>query len=240
VIDAASNTMYVVAFSSDDHKHYLHALDLSDDLKDRVPPTAIESPAGMITPQEVSQGYRFALYERNRPGLLLMNGIIYVAFAGFICDNPQPYAGWVFGYSADLNQASVWRTPPNISGDGIWQGGRGLVAAPDGSIYFETGNQEGGNLAPGKVANSFVNLAASCSEGLKLQGFFEPANSVNLSNGDTDLGSSGPILVHDRLIGGGKEGRVYVLDAKTMKLSQDAPYSDGGQGFPGFVNHLPQ
>jgi hypothetical protein len=226
--------MYVVAFSSDDQKHYLHALDLSDGLKDRVPAAVIEPPAGMVTPQEVAQGYRFALNQRNRPALLRMNGIIYIAFGSFICDAPGPFAGWVFGYTADLKQASAWRTPPNVTGDGIWQAGRGLVGAPDNSIYFETGNMA--IPASGKLANSFVKLGASCSEGLKLAAVFEPSNSPNLSNGDTDLGSSGPILIRDRLIGGGKEGRVYVLDAKTMKLSQDAPYSDGGQGFPGFVN----
>jgi hypothetical protein len=240
VIDAASNTMYVVSFDSNDRRHYLHALDLADDLRDRVPPVVIEPPDNMITQQErdaaPDKPYSFALHHRNRPGLLRLNGIVYVAFASFICDNPTPFAGWVFGYSSDLKQVAVWRTPENITGGGIWQSGRGLVGAPDGSIYFETGNDEGANLTTGHLGNSFIRLQSSCSENLRLAGAFESSNSVNLSNGDTDLGSSGPILVDDRLIGAGKQGRIYVLDSDTMTLSQNATSTDGFQGFPGFVN----
>jgi hypothetical protein len=189
VINAAQNTMYVVAFSSDDQRQYLHALDLSDNLKDKVAPVVIEPPANMITPEEKSKNYRFGIYQRNRPGLLLLNGIVYIGFASFICDNPEPYAGWVFGYSEDLRRVSIWRTPQKVNGGGIWQSGRGLVGSPDGSIFFMTGNN--GENSLGKLGNSFVKLRASCGADLQQQGAFEPANSLILSKGDTDLGSSG-------------------------------------------------
>ncbi len=233
VIDPAQNIMYVVSFSSDDGKQYLHALDLTNDLSDTVPPVVIQPPASMTS--DLGQGYQFATFQRNRPGLLLLNGVIYVAFASFICDNPVPYAGWVFGYSKGLQQLSVWRTPQNAGGGGIWQSGRGLVASPTGDIYFMTGNDIG-NLARGKLGNSFVKLRSSCASDLTQEGVFEPANSLNLSNGDTDLGSSGPILVQNRVIGGGKQGRVYVLDSNTMALAQDTNMPDGFQGFQAFQN----
>src|SRR6267378_521196 len=173
VIDAAQNTMYVVSFSSDDGHHYLHALDLSDNLRDKgVPPAMIEPPDSLITPEENNADYRFGIYQRNRPGLLLLNGVIYVAFGSFICDHPEPFVGWVFGYSKDLRQLSVWRTPKNVIGGGIWQSGRGLVGSPDGGIYFMTGNDSGGNLSRGTLGNSFVKLGASCGADLKQEGAF--------------------------------------------------------------------
>ena len=239
VIDAAHNTMYVVSFNSDDGNDYLHALDLTDGLKDKEPPVIIQPPDSMISAGERSQNYVFGLHQRNRPGLLMQNGVIYIAFATFICDGPSPYAGWVFGYSKELQQLSAWRTPKDVDGGGIWQSGRGLVGGPDDSIYFMTGNDlefNGDSYKRGTLGNSFVKLGASCGADVKEEGAFEPANSIILSNGDTDLGSSGPILVHDRLIGGGKQGRVYVLNAKTMALAQNATSADGFEGFQGFLN----
>ncbi len=237
VIDAASNTLYLVSFNSADAHHYLHALDLTDNLNDKFPPAIIEPADSLITAQEKARNYSFGLYERNRPSLLLENGVIYIGFAGFICDNPTPYMGWVFGYTEDLRQISTWRTPPNVDGGGIWQGGRGLVGGPDGSIYFQTGN-DNGNLALGTLGNSFVKLGTTCSGGFTQSAVFEPANSVTLSKGDVDLGSSGPILVNDRLIGGGKQGRLYVLDRANLNLTQDVSPPDGFQGFQAFMNTL--
>ena len=57
--------------------------------------------------------------------------------------------------------------------------------------------------------------------GLKLTGWFRPANwnipvSKGLEINDLDLGGSGPLLIPGthRLIGGGKQGLVYVLDTQ--------------------------
>lgn len=99
-------------------------------------------------------------FGRNRAALLLMNQVIYVAFASFICDNPQPFSGWVFGYrAADLAQVANWRVPVASpqGGGGIWQSGRGLVGGADGSIYLETGNDASFPPAAQSLANSFVN-----------------------------------------------------------------------------------
>ena len=238
VVDVASNTMYVVAFSSDDSKLYIHALNLRDKLKDRAgSPVVIDPPQDLKSQAEKAPGYKFALHQRNRPGLLLKDGVVYVAFASFICDNPGPFAGWVLGYSAaTLNRMSAWRTPNGGDGGGIWQSGRGLVGSPDGSIYFMTGNGDEQN-PPGSLGNSFVKLQGTCSAGLIQKGSFTPKNDLNLSKGDTDLGSSGPILLPgDRLVGGGKQGRVYVLNSTTMKLAQNTLEPDGFEGFAGFVN----
>jgi len=169
---------------------------------------------------------------------------------------------------ADLKQVSQWDTPnfgPEGS-SGIWQSGRGLVASDDGYIYLMTGNDKNFTTLEdhtkdtkpyhdpwkSRLANSFLKLEpspSSCSDvnrdryndydcGLVLVDSFTPKNSSQLSAGDTDLGSSGPLLLPgNRLIGGGKEGRVYVLDTSTMQLSQDNPADDGREGFQPFVNN---
>jgi outer membrane protein assembly factor BamB len=94
-----------------------------------------------------------------------------------------------------------------------------------------------GKVIPNNDANSFIKLKASCGGGVSFAGRFTPDNSVILSLGDTDLGSSGPLLLPGNLlIGGGKQGRAYVLDASTMKLSQNPREADGFQGFQAFVN----
>jgi hypothetical protein len=229
VIDDATGIMYVVNYDTTNDQYVIHALDLHRGLAEVGPPVAIAAP-----------GFN-PYFGRNRAALLLMNQVIYVAFASFICDNPQPFAGWVFGYRAtDLIPVAIWRVPvPGPKGGGgIWQSGRGLVGAADGSIYLETGNDASFPPAKQSLANSFVKLRTSChGPGLTFDRSFTPKNSAILSVGDTDLGSSGPLLLPgQRLIGGGKQGRAYVLDAATLSPSQDAMNADGFEGFQAFID----
>ena len=235
VIDDATGIMYVVNYDTAQDQHVLHALDLHRSLAEVRPPVVIAAPG--FDPH----------FGRNRAALLLMNEVVYVAFGSFICDNPMPYSGWVFGYrTVDLAQTAAWRVPVT-NGAGIWQSGRGLVGSPDGSIYLETGNDNAPPPVQPSLANSFVKLHTSChGQGLTLERSFTLANSTILSIGDTDLGSSGPLLLPGGLlIGGGKQGRAYVLDAGTLTLTQDVMGADGFQGFQAFTNtyhsdpHLP-
>jgi hypothetical protein len=253
VIDPVSNTMYVVARCSDgtggprDGQILIYALNVATGA-DRVAPVQISA---------VAPGTNVAFdyhCQRNRPGLLLQNGVVYVGFATFSCDAGcagTPYHGWVIGYRAsDLHQTGVYCTSPsNATGRGeagIWQTGKGLVGSPNGSIFFETGN--GPNTEP--LQNSFVKISPTTAPGgLANAGHFTPNNAGvavhpglpgnrSLADGDTDLGSGGPLLLpQGKLIGGGKQGRFYVVDTSTMRLAQNAaPDSLGYDGFQAFTN----
>ena len=86
--------IFVVVMETDGKQNYnykLHALDLATG-KDALTPVVI---AASITGQGPATTFK-ATRERSRSGLLLWNGIIYTAGAGF-CDNP-PFTGWILGY----------------------------------------------------------------------------------------------------------------------------------------------
>ncbi len=230
VIDPIGGTMYVVARDSDDNQYFLHALDITAGLHDRRPPVRIAATA--------ADGIAFgAECQRNRPALLLQNGVVYVAFGSLGCDRDcpsgVPYHGWILGYRADdLVQTGVFCTSPESGHAGVWQGGNGLVGAGD-SLYFQTAN------GPGPLGNAFVELRASAAlPGLALVAKYQPANHAILDRADTDLGSGGPLwLPPGLLVGGGKEGRYFVLDADTLSPTQDRPETPHpAAGFQAFRN----
>lgn len=234
VIDAGSDTMYVVARDANDNQYYLHALDITSELDDRRPPVRIAA----VDPG----GIAFSpLCQRNRPALLLQDGVVYLAFGSLSCDRDcpggVPYHGWVLGYRAsDLAQAAVFCTSPESGHAGIWQAGGGLVGA-GGRIYLQTGN------GPGALGDAFVELRPSgAAPGLALVASYQPANHEVLDRADTDLGSGGPLwLPPGLLVGGGKEGRYFVLDGRTLALTQNEPGpSNLPAGFQAFVNSYHQ
>lgn len=244
VIDAHTHTMYVVARCSNTVTDFIYAINTADG-KDRVPRRKVEG----TDPSNSSVKFN-AHCQRNRPGLLLMNGVVYAGYATFSCDAScsatEPYHGWVLGFRAsDLTPAGVFCTSGSGAGAGIWQSGNGLVGDTAGNIYFETGNDF--DDRPAALGDAFVKLHAS-GGGLSLAGSFTPNNAPQLRHGDTDLGSGGPMLLPGgRLIGGGKQGRYYVLNTNTMKLTQncDAPsghcssgvsHSSDGDGFQAYIN----
>jgi hypothetical protein len=206
VVDDAGTTMYVVARDANDNQYTLHALDLGS-LDERRPPVRIVAGAGGVTFDSACQ--------RNRPALLLADGVVYLAFGSLGCDRDcagAPYRGWVLGYrAADLAPSAAFCTSPESGHAGIWQGGNGLVGA-GGRLYFQTGN------GPGPLGDAFVALRASAAApGLSLAAQYQPDNHAVLDRADTDLGSGGPLwLPGGVLVGGGKEGRYFVLDAATL------------------------
>jgi hypothetical protein len=195
----------------------LHALNLSDGSERFGGPQEINFSSG---------GANFnPLTQNQRAGLALVGGVVYVAYASH-GDNPV-YYGWVVGYNAsNLSLVSVFNDDPGSGFGGIWMSG-GAPAADSNSLYVITGNGNfDGNT---QFGDSFLRL--SPGGGMNVTGFFSPNDQASLSSGDLDLGSGGAAILVDQptapnhlLIGGGKEGTMYLLNRDNLggNTSNDA------------------
>jgi hypothetical protein len=245
VIDEQTGTLYVVAKTKEvsaDGVHYvhrLHALDITTGTEKFQGPAVIgdtvfaggdytymSGPSVDGTGDGSINGRLFfnALRQHQRPGLLLVQGVVYIAF-GSHGDIP-PYHGWVIGYAAvDLAQAPVvFNTTPNGGLGGIWMSGTGPAADAAGNIYVISGNGTFDTAAPRtNYGDSFIRL--SPASGLSVADFFTPANQSDLNANDFDVGSGGAMVLPDSagsaahphlLIGGDKQGVLYVIDRDNM------------------------
>jgi outer membrane protein assembly factor BamB len=150
-------------------------------------------------------------------------------------------------YAMDLNspEHKVAFFQSDTAGGGIWGRG-GVTASPDGStIYAETGD---GPFDPSlnKYADAFLALTP---KDLTLKDFYTPANWPWMNRKDFDLGCMTPVAFKfknwDLIAGGGKEGRLVLLDAKTLggpthdkalfngPLLSNEDYYSAGRGFWG-------
>lgn len=221
VIDLASQTIYLVAKSKNiDNGSYhqrLHALHLSTGREQPGSPVEITASVAGTGAGSVSGKVVFdPLYQLNRPGLLLLNGVVYVAFGSH--GNRGPHHGWLLGYDANtLQQVAVFNTTPDSEGGSIWQSGQGLVADGEGNIYVTTGNGLF-DLQDGKREYGNCALKFSTQNGLSLVDYFTPQNTEVLNQFDIDLGAGGPVLLPgvNRLLFAGKDTVLRVLDTEDL------------------------
>ena len=220
VIDPVSSTLYLVAKTKDTstntYHQTLHALDITSGAER--PGSPVEITASVPGSGSGSSGGAIAfqpLYQLNRPGLLLLNGVVYIAFGSH--GDIGPYHGWVLAYNAStLAQIAAFNTTPNGSEGAIWQGGQGLVADTD-NIYFMTGNGSFDANTGGTDYGDTV-LKLSTSTGLSVSDYFTPDNQSSLNQTDADLGSGGPILLPGTtsIVGGGKDGILRLVNTASM------------------------
>ena len=237
VIDAVAGTLYVVAKTLENGTHVfrLHALDVATGL-DKLPPTVISA----AVPNAKGMLIFNPTFQMQRPALLLSNGAVYVAFGSNGCDT-FAYHGWLLAYNATtLQQLAAFSTTPNGKQGAIWQAGGGPAADTDGTIFFASGNGTF-NASSGGVdyGDSLLHLQLSGSTFTVLD-YFTPYNQQFLADNDLDLGGGGIALLPDQdmphtheVIGGGKEGTVYVVDRDTMGGFNAASDSQIVQSIPG-------
>ncbi len=216
VIDAAAGVIFVVAYDQEAGKlvYRLHALDLTTGA-DKWPAVVIQgSVAGTGVGSSGGTVPFDATVERQRVGLMIANGQVYVAFTSF-CDIGN-YHGWIFGYSYSTTAftlAHLYNDTANGTQGGIWGGGSGMAADAAGNLYFIAGNGTfDANTGGPDVGNAFVKLNGA----LQRQDYFEPFTGT--CPGDEDVGAGGPLLIPsaNEIIGGGKEGRPYVVSTTNM------------------------
>ncbi|MGB2890177.1 MAG: Ig-like domain-containing protein [Candidatus Acidiferrales bacterium] len=224
VIDPSSGTLYVEAKSKENggFVHRLHAIDITTGNEKAPGPVAITatvpgsgdgSSGGQLTFNPQTQN--------SRPGLLLLNGIVYLAFASH-CDI-SPYHGWLFAYDiSTLSQKGVYVTTPNGGLGGFWMSGAGFAADGNGNIYGATGNGtfDTTNVPATELGDSILKLSGS---NLSLLDYFTAFDQATLSSNDLDVGSGGALLLPDQpgnhphvLVQASKEGTIYLVDRDQM------------------------
>ncbi len=262
VIDPMTNTIYVEAYTQETspidgsvtYVHRLHALDLTTGQDKPNSPVVITASCNGSGDGSQNGSVTFnALYQHNRVALLLSNGVLYFAF-GSENDAP-PYHGWVFAYDAQtLQKLGCFNTTPNgktytqnghttVGGGGIWQGGSGLATDPSGSLYFSVGNgtfDADPSLGGGQDFGDCL-LKLRLGNDLSVQDYFTPFDQDYLNQNDIDLGSGGVVVLPDTvgsashphlLVGGGKEGTIYLLDRDNLGHFQAGSDSQIVQSLP--------
>jgi iron transport multicopper oxidase len=241
VIDMATNTAYMThktyaAGIEGEARWYMDAIDLSSGAEQPGFPVALEGSA------QNAPGQSFhPTTELQRPGLLLMDGVVYAAF-GSDCDHP-PWQGWVFGVSTAGIVKARWVSVASSSGAGIWQSGAGLTSDGSGRILLSTGNGGApatptpGNTPPANLGESVVRLDVQGDGSLKADDFFAPFDASSLDGWDADFASGGVTglpsayfgtpTIPDLAVAVGKQGYVYLLNRDNLGgIGQGASGSD--------------
>lgn len=245
-IDAASGTLYVEmktkeVSGSTSYVHRLHALDVGSGAEKFGGPALITATVNGTGDGNDGAGHVpfNGRRQMNRPGLLLLNGIVYIAYGSH--GDQSPYHGWVLGYDAQtLAQKVVHNTTPNGGLGGFWNGGCGLAADGNGTIFGLTGNGTFSN-AFNNFGDSFIRLT-NTGPALALVDYFTPYNQKDLADTDADLGSGAVIVLPpsagagtNLVVGAGKRGFIYLVNSTNMGHFNSANDSQIVQSFNGIA-----
>jgi hypothetical protein len=235
VIDRATNTLFVVSRTAGNGGQYgLFVLDIRNG--------ALVRQADVAGAANRAGVPFLAAYQGQRPAILLNRGLLYLGFAEWGGEGDHEYHGWILRFDAQSLQVTGAFNPsptfhcsvgsdhaccdklpcthlPGV-GAGVWQAGGGLAADDDGHVYGMTGN---GIYDPAAASfgDSFLKLGAT-STGWGLLQSYSPPDAQRLNECDLDLGSGGPLVIPgtDRLVGGGKDGRLFVLRRSDLQALQ--------------------
>jgi hypothetical protein len=227
VIDPNTNILYVVSKSvipsGPTFYQRLHAIDLVTGNEKSGSPVTIAA-----TYPGTGDGGTTVTFnagtQNQRAGLALVNGTVYIAWASHE-DNP-PYYGWVIGYTynASFTQSSILNISPNVGYGGIWMGGGAPSADSNNHLYLITGNATfdvTNNSGPNNdYGDSFLQLTGN----LAISSYFTPSDQSSDNANDQDFGAGGAAVVlslrsgspQHLVIGGGKDGSLYLLDGDKM------------------------
>ena len=201
-------------------RHDLHALDITTGNE------RADSPVLITATSTSNKGHVTVFnskHQKNRPGLLLLNGVLYLGFGSNYCNDGN--SGWVLSYdAASLSQLAVFNTSPDYGLASIWQAGVGLAADEAGNIFVETA-ETGGTVRCPKRWPDLCNSVLKLSPNLTLADYFTPWSVAYLNAHDLDLSSTGALILPDQdgpypheLIASGKQGIAYVLNRDNLGM----------------------
>ncbi|MBA2682360.1 MAG: PQQ-binding-like beta-propeller repeat protein [Ktedonobacteraceae bacterium] len=147
---------------------------------------------------------------QQRAALLLANNRVYVAYGGLDGDCSDYRGTIVASQTSGTGDLLSYRVPTPREA-GIW-GTSGPASDSSGRIYASVGNgaETGGNWDHSDSVLRF-------SPTLQLQDGFAPQNWADENSSDTDLGSTGPLLLaNDLAFIAGKSGNGYLLHANAL------------------------
>jgi uncharacterized protein (TIGR03437 family) len=216
VIDPSTGTLYVVAATYENGNFFyrLHALDTATGVERFGAPVEINAKVQGTGDSSVNGMVPFVAGQHlQRPGLLLVNGVVYVAFGSH--GDYAPYHGWIYGFTASnvQQQAALFNATPNGTGGAFWQSGRGLAADNQGNIFAVSSNGD-----TDETSNFSDNVLRLNASNLAVMDWFAPFNVQYLNDNDEDLGACGAMLIPgtNLLVAGGKQGYMYLMSTQNM------------------------
>lgn len=262
VIDPSTNTIYLVTKTKNSgtltaHSR-LHALSLATGAEATNSPVEISASVAGNCDGGSSVAFN-PLMQNQRPGLALLNGVVYVGWGSH--GDVGNWHGWLMGFqTANLTAVpSVFLSTPNglaspVSGapacaGGIWMSGGAPAIDASNNLYALTGN--GAFDGTSDFGDSYMKLG---TPSLSISDWFTPSNQVSLDQNDTDVGSSGTAVLIDQTSGtnphllvGASKGQVFfVLNRDNMgRFTSGGPdavvqeFGLDGHSFstPGFWNN---
>ena len=151
----------------------------------------------------------------QRSALTLVNGMLYVPYAGHFGDCGT-YNGMVVGFN--LSQPAVfgfWST--ETQGGGSW--GQSGVASDGTSMFVTTGNAFGSSTSWGG-SEAVIRLPSTLASPTQDADYFAPTNWHTLDQDDLDLGGTSAIPINTpvtaRVLALGKDGNAYLLNRENL------------------------
>ncbi len=206
------------------YQHTLHAIDITTGA-DKLTPVVVDA--------SVVNGVGNTVYfhtnnlpQCQRPGLLLSNGTLFIAYGSNGCDLHS--YGWVMAYStSNLQQLAVFNTAPTpapnlATGASLWMSGSGIAEDVDGSLYISTANGPFDQVTD--WGDTVLKLSFdSNNNSIGVLDFFTPFDQDNMAKKDLDLGSGGVTVLPDQpglyphlAVTSGKTGSIYLLNRDAM------------------------
>ncbi len=233
VIDSSTNTAYLlskayVSGSSGTIGYFAHGINVATGSEVSGFPVRIQGSAT----NDSSQTFN-AQAQLQRPGLLLLNGVVYAGF-GSHCDQ-APAVGWIVGVPTSGQVVkTLWTTEAGSNKTplgSVWAPGA-LASDGTGQIFFVTGNgvsspvtTSPGTSPPSALPEAAVRLTVQTDGSLKATDYFSPSDTAALDTNDWDFGSSSPLLLPSTfgttaiphlMMAGSKGGVLYLLNRDAL------------------------